>query len=262
MIFLRDKLFSLNELMFFEKIFEMESGHVLNFTKNSLKEFVKKSIDVDISEKEFIYKVETEYPSSSKKNILNYLWNNEADEKVFKLISDLIIYYDLVYEDSNYELLEKAKKIIENIPQQNLKITNDFSEERIKELEREINKNINEGKYIFAIDRLHVFTHNFLRTVSDSHQIEFQDKDRVDELYKQYINFLKSNGYIESKLSKRILRSNLSILNEFNDVRNHKSYAHDNEVLDDLESQLIVNNIINIIFFISRVEEKYFNSYF
>lgn len=107
-----------------------------------------------------------------------------------------------------------------------------------------------------------MFTHNFLRTVSDSHQIEFQDKDRVDELYKQYINFLKSNGYIESKLSKRILRSNLSILNEFNDVRNHKSYAHDNEVLDDLESQLIVNNIINIIFFISRVEEKYFNSYF
>ena len=247
-------MFSLNELMFFEKIFEMESGYVLGFTNNSFKEFVKKSIDIDIYEEEFIYKVESEYPSSSKKNILKYLWNNEDDEKVFKLISDLIKYYDLVYEDSNDELLEKAKGIIDKTPKQNLKITNDFSKDRIKELEREINKNINEGKYIFAIDRLHVFMQNYLRTIFELHGIDFQKKDRVDELFKGYMNFIKSKGYLESKLTKTILRSNLSTLNEFNEVRNHKSYAHDNEVLNNSESQLIVNNIINILYFINNIE--------
>ena len=240
--------------MFFEKIFEMESGYVLGFTNNSFKEFVKKSIDIDIYEEEFIYKVESEYPSSSKKNILKYLWNNEDDEKVFKLISDLIKYYDLVYEDSNDELLEKAKGIIDKTPKQNLKITNDFSKDRIKELEREINKNINEGKYIFAIDRLHVFMQNYLRTIFELHGIDFQKKDRVDELFKGYMNFIKSKGYLESKLTKTILRSNLSTLNEFNEVRNHKSYAHDNEVLNNSESQLIVNNIINILYFINNIE--------
>lgn len=96
---------------------------------------------------------------------------------------------------------------------------------------------------------------NYLRTIFELHGIEFQKKDRVDELFKGYMNFIKSKGYVESKLTKTILRSNLSTLNEFNEVRNHKSYAHDNEVLNDLESQLIVNNIINIVYFISRIEE-------
>ena len=249
-------MFSVNELMFFEKFFGMKSGYVLDFTDNSFKDFVKKSIDIDIYKEDFISKVEAEYPSSSKKNILKYLWNNESDDKVFKLVSDLINYYDLIYEDSDDELLEKAKQIIENTPQQNLKIANDFSEERIKELEKEINKNIDEGKYIFAIDRLHTFMQNYLRTISDLHKIEFQKKDRIDELFKGYMKFIKSKGYVESKLTKTILRSNLSTLNEFNEVRNHKSYAHDNEVLNNLESQLIVNNIINIAYFISRIEEK------
>lgn len=250
-----DSLFSVNELMFFEKFLEMKSGYVLNFDNNSFRDFVKKSIGVDIYNEEFISKVEVEYPSSSKKNILKYLWNNGSDDKVFKLVSDLIDYYDLIYEDSDDELLEKARQIIENTPQQNLKIANDFSEERIKELQIEINRNIDEGKYIFAIDRLHVFMQNYLRTIFELHGIEFQKKDRVDELFKGYMDFIKSKGYLESKLTKTILRSNLSTLNEFNEVRNHKSYAHDNEVLNDLESQLIVNNIINIVYFISRIEE-------
>ena len=73
-----DKLFTVNELMFFEKVFEMESGYVLNFTDNSFKDFVKKSIGIDIYNEDFITKVEAEYPSSSKKNILKYIWNNES----------------------------------------------------------------------------------------------------------------------------------------------------------------------------------------
>ena len=237
------------ELMFFEKVFEMESGYVLNFTDNSFKDFVKKSIGIDIYNEDFITKVEAEYPSSSKKNILKYIWNNESEDKVFKIVYDLIEYYDLVYENSDDKLLENAKKIIGKHSQPNLEITNDFSEYRIKELEKEINK------IIFAIDRLHVFMQNYLRTIFELHGIEFQKKDRVDELFKGYMNFIKSKGYVESKLTKTILRSNLSTLNEFNEVRNHKSYAHDNEVLNDLESQLIVNNIINIVYFISRIEE-------
>ena len=250
-----DKLFTVNELMFFEKVFEMESGYVLNFTDNSFKDFVKKSIGIDIYNEDFITKVEAEYPSSSKKNILKYIWNNEYEKKDFKIVYDLIEYYDIIYENSDDKLLENAKKIIGKHSQPNLEITNDFSEYRIKELEKEINKIINEGRYIFAIDRLHVFMQNYLRTIFELHGIEFQKKDRVDELFKGYMNFIKSKGYVESKLTKTILRSNLSTLNEFNEVRNHKSYAHDNEVLNDLESQLIVNNIINIVYFISRIEE-------
>ena len=65
-----DSLFSVNELMFFEKFLEMKSGYVLNFDNNSFRDFVKKSIGVDIYNEEFISKVEVEYPSSSKKNIL------------------------------------------------------------------------------------------------------------------------------------------------------------------------------------------------
>ena len=45
-------------------------------------------------------------------------------------------------------------------------------------------------------------------------------------------------------------------MDAFNDVRNNKSFAHDNPILNYSESVLIFNNVTNSIKFIEIIEDK------
>ena len=61
---------------------------------------------------------------------------------------------------------------------------------------------------------------------------------------------------IQSEMTVYILKTSISIFEKFNPVRNDFSYAHDNPILNSDESTLVVNNIINIIQFITALEQK------
>ena len=56
-------------------------------------------------------------------------------------------------------------------------------------------------------------------------------------------------------MTMRILKSSISVLEAFNDVRNNKSFAHDNPILNYNESILTFNDISNIIRFLETIEK-------
>lgn len=43
-------MFSPRELSFFEKLFNMKSGYVLNFSRDELKNFIRDSVNLDVSQ--------------------------------------------------------------------------------------------------------------------------------------------------------------------------------------------------------------------
>ena len=57
-------------------------------------------------------------------------------------------------------------------------------------------------------------------------------------------------------MTEKILKFSINIIEAFNDVRNNKSFAHDNPILNYHESILIFNNISNSIKFIETIENK------
>ena len=57
-------------------------------------------------------------------------------------------------------------------------------------------------------------------------------------------------------MTERILKSSISVLEAFNDVRNNKSLAHDNPILNYEESLLIFNHVAASIRFIKSLEAK------
>ena len=57
-------------------------------------------------------------------------------------------------------------------------------------------------------------------------------------------------------MAERILKSSISVLEAFNDVRNNKSLAHDNPILNYEESLLIFNHVAASIRFIKALELK------
>jgi hypothetical protein len=67
---------------------------------------------------------------------------------------------------------------------------------------------------------------------------------------------LRDTGHVESEMAARILKSSISTLEAFNDVRNNRSLAHDNPVLHYDEALLIFNHVAGSIRFLRSVESR------
>ena len=57
-------------------------------------------------------------------------------------------------------------------------------------------------------------------------------------------------------MTERILKSSISVLDAFNDVRNNQSLADDNPVLNRNESLLIFNHVTSAIRFVWALEQS------
>lgn len=91
-----------------EELFGMQSGYVLDFSNNSFQRFIKGVINIDIYEDNG-YK---EY--CSKANKLRQIFETEPNLKVYKLIDELLNYYE-DYKLKNDDLTNYDKKKIEEI---------------------------------------------------------------------------------------------------------------------------------------------------
>ncbi len=125
--------------------------------------------------------------------------------------------------------------------------------EEIKALIADINDSINSGKPVFTLDRLHILMQKYLKDLCSKHKIYFKEDDRLDELFKKYVNHIKE--HLDSQMTLSILKSSISLFSQYNNIRNNYTYAHDNKVLGNIESKLIFNNIVNIKNFIDELEE-------
>jgi hypothetical protein len=57
-------------------------------------------------------------------------------------------------------------------------------------------------------------------------------------------------------MTRRILKTSISLWDAFNPVRNDKSFVHDNPLLNYDESMLIFKNISALILFLESIEKK------
>jgi hypothetical protein len=95
-----------------------------------------------------------------------------------------------------------------------------------------------------------------VRIACEPHGIEIDRDKPLHSIFGEYVRALRDGGHLESAMTERILKSSISVLEAFNDVRNHKSLAHDNPILNYEESLLIFNHVAASIRFIKSLEAK------
>lgn len=261
-----DKIFSATELGFFEKIF-IQGGYVLDFTNGTFGSFVMDCIGIDVYHNDYKRNVRNQfniYGDPSKGYILRYILRNENPDKIFKLINELISYCEtnrhLTFCGDDFPTensILRAKEILKKYTHHNETLDFSSSESRIIDLINEINKKIENGDYIFAIDRLHTLTQNILRNLCKLHGLEYEKDGNLHDLIREYFKFIKENNYIESDMSKALLKVIATLFQKFDEVRNHKSYAHDNYVLSNAESLFILRQVVNILKFIEDIDAKF-----
>ena len=94
-----------------------------------------------------------------------------------------------------------------------------------------------------SLDRLHTFIVKYVRLLCETRGISVDRDKPLHSLFGEYVKHLKQGGHLESEMTARILKSSISTLEAFNDVRNNRSLAHDNPILGYEEALLIFNHV-------------------
>lgn len=243
------------EKIWLERWLEMGGGYVLNFSNRTLDEFVIASTGKSIYDKKY------DYESGSKANRIRKFWKVESNYHVGTLLLDLLEHYCVFYDQfEGTNPYKKWKQIAQRLKQASTVEDKDaiaaISEEvTFKSLAKSVRESIDKNEPEAGLDRLHTFVVKYVRTLCEKHGIGTNKAKPLHSMFGEYVKHLKKDGRLESVMSERILKSSISILEAFNEVRNNKSYAHDNSVLNYSESLLIFKNISSSIKFINEIEK-------
>lgn len=245
-----------------EKLLDMGGGYVLDFSNRTFQEFILENTNLNIYDEKY------NYGTGSKANRLRAFWDKESNFTVGKLLAYLLEYWKTKKLTSNTQikpteqtLFDECFKIAERLkqesPVENIEIIDSISDEKdFSLLAKSILESINKNEPEVALDRLHTFITKYIKSLCKRHNIKI-DKDKpLHSLFGEYIRYLKNNKLIDSQMTERILKTSISVMEAFNDVRNNQSFAHDNPLLNYRESLLIFNNVTNTIKFIESVEQN------
>lgn len=251
---------TIKEKNILEELLGMSSGYVLDFSNSSFARFIRDSIGLDI----YNGKGYEEY--TSKANKLRQIWDRESDKVVGKLIKDLIELYeekrinqDAILSDNEINKISIIKRAAERLLDNQLEVElPNKQEETLQVLLDDINNALLRNKPELVLDRLHTFCTKLLREICENNGISIMDDKKkyypLHSLVGMLKKYYKENNVFESDFVVFAIQNNILLFEKFNEIRNEKSYAHDNEVLERIEAEFVVKIMSNIIKFLDDIE--------
>lgn len=252
---------NIREKLKLERFFEMEGGYILDFSNRTLSNFVLETINIEM------YSDNYADFGESKANRIRAIWQKESNYKVGKLISEILNYWKdkkvLSYNEitqSEQNLFDECHKIsqrlLDDTVVDEIDVIREIPDDKdFSLLAKQIRESIDKNEPEATLDRLHTYVMKFIRQLCENHNIEINKNESLNAIFGKYIKFLIAHDKIESQMTERILKYSIHVIEAFNDIRNNKSFAHDNPILNYSESLLIFNNITNSIKFIESIEK-------
>ncbi len=238
-----------------EKLLVMGSGYVLSFSDRTYGEFFSEyRVEIDAER----YKAR----GTSKANRMRTFWELDDNYIVGRIIDGLIEYgNDEHFTNDEPALIDDCRKIANRLlsgqpvaERDALTVTAEGRDFEV--VAQQVREAIDKNQPETALDRLHTFVIKFIRVVCEPHGIDVNSEKPLHSMFGEYVKALRDGRYLESVMTERILKSSISVLEAFNDVRNNKSLAHDNPILNYEESLLIFNHVAASIRFIKALESK------
>lgn len=241
----------------FERLLQMSGGYVLNFSNRTFAEFVTDSVGRDIYDPRYAC------ASGSKANVLRGFWKQETNRSVGKLLGDLIEYAvaegQVTEESADLEGCRGAvARLLTDSPVPELNALTALSDERDFEVvAKAVRETIERNQPEAGLDRLHTFVIKYVRSLCAARGIDVPRDKPLHSQFGEYLKRLREGGLVESEMTSRILKSSISVLEAFNDVRNNRSLAHDNPIFGYEEALLIFNHIASSMRFLRSVDRRF-----
>lgn len=244
-----------------ERLLRMGAGYVLDFSNNTFDQFVFEAVGRTIYDDKYALE------GTSKANRLRAFWRLESGPTVGRLLQALI---DVAADSIGPGGLSPAMatllgdcraiaaRLIQGGPVVEIDalqaLTDDRDFEIVAKAAREA---IERNELIQGLDRLHTFVVKFVRTLCEKRGITAGRDKALPAIFGEYVRKLRESGEIETVMTERILKSSISILEAFNDVRNNRSLAHDNPLLKYDEALLIIHYVTGAVRFVRGLEARY-----
>lgn len=243
-----------------ESLFVMSAGFVMNFSNYEFRNFIQSSVRLDIYDSKY------ELGSGSKANRLRKFWDIESNQIVSKLLTDFAKYWDVFYKptlkwseafDADYQAcFEVCERLRDTTSDDIEAIKPNINDEDFEKLALSIREGLKENEPATQIDRLHTFLSKYVRVLCNKKKIRYDNSKPLNSIFGEYVKHLKKRNLVESEMTLKILSVTISVLEQFNDVRNNKSFAHPNSLLNNDESLLIFKYVSALIMFIDTLELK------
>ena len=239
--------FKNSDIRILDELF-INDGYVLDYSNNTFAELFKDEININIYDQKYDKLgnskgnrlrtfIQIDTPQNIKK-ILNALWEKsgkpDAQKNNFKKLIDKINGTDFI----STEGIEKFEQ-----------------DPNLNDLIIAIKRDIDAGYPQVAIDKLHTYCVKRFKYLLKKHDIDHNNGEPLHSLtgkYKQYL--YKSEDFQTHRISLKIIKASNQIWQEFNDIRNNHSTAHDNPMLTVSEARYIFETMTAILRFIRHIE--------
>lgn len=252
-----------SEMRIFDDAFEMHGGYVLDFTDRTMAEFFQDEFGIEIYDQKYSFK------GTSKAKFLRAFFELEDAYTVSRVARALWRYRESLSRYRQADASADALKynffgLLERIEGAGAVPNTDAIErfkhdETLQELIAAIERDIRANKPAAALDRLHTYCMKKFAHLLDERDIAWDKNDPLQSRVGKYVKALEQERDIR-EITRRIIKSAISVFDQFNDVRNNRSFAHDNDLIDEAEARFIFDAISAFLRFLKAVDTVRFGS--
>lgn len=248
----------------FERTLQMESGYVLNFSDRTFNDFFYEELQIDPVSSSALFSGRGE----SKAKRLRSFIERAQPAIVAKMLRALWDYRCSLPSHSPPTIESEAQKVFFEIVRffEGDSQSIDASEiqrfepsETLEELVDSIRRDIDAKKPQAALDHLHTYCMKRFDFLIRSRGGDPCGKDEpLHSPVGRYVKLL-SNDRELTPMTKRIVKSSISVFEELNPIRNNQSLAHDNPALVAMEeARFIFDSVTALLRFVKSVDTERF----
>lgn len=237
-------------------------GYVLDFSDRTMEEFFEDEFSIQIYDKKYSIN------GTSKRNHLTAFIQIEDESRVIKVLRALWeLREGLIASNKDQSEAEEASKIsakflkiIANLESNPSLISTEGvdtykSDRTLEELVSDIERTLAANKPEVAIDHLHTYCVKKITHLLEIRGIICTNDEPLQSRFGKYRKVLIQEKNLH-EFTDRAMKASISLLDSFNDLRNNRSLAHDNEILGPIEARFVVSSMCAILVLIRAVEAK------
>ncbi len=242
--------------------FEMHGGYVLNFSDATMERWFDEEFSLDLGQEKY-----RRLGGSKAKRLREFILMEEP-KLVARVLKRLWIYR---IEESGCRKQDEAEeenirnKLFEYIRHlegdghiSGIDAIEVFQEcDTLNELVASIHRDLEAGRIAAGLDRLHTYATKRFSYLLTSRGGSFTRDEPLHSRIGKYVKLLEREANL-NEMTKKMLKSNIGIFDQFNDVRNNHSLAHDNDLVREEEAKYMFECISAALIFFKAIDEANF----
>ena len=249
---------------FLNEVLQMGSGYCLDFSNITFTDFFADVLNYDIMEEH------NSAEGSSKGKRMRYFLRMTDDRTAAKLLRALwehrasmptSVYADPDPPTTEPRFMAIVAKLEGSAGTARTDAIDRFvADETLEELVSAIQRDVDAGKPETALDRLHTYCMKKLAHLVTRVDPKAKPASTLSARLGQYLGVARKGAKASHPVSFEIMTSAIKTFELFNSVRNDRSLAHDNPLIERAEARFIFDAIVNVLRFIKATEGQSFET--